>query len=399
MSTETNFFSRIPLCVPVLRGNEWAYVKECLDDNWVSSVGRFVISFEESVASYVGAAKGIATVNGTAAIHVSLLVAGLQPDEEVLVSTLTFIAPVNAIRYCGAWPVFVDAEPVNYQMDIGKLRNFLEVRCVVKGGHLINRKSGRRVRAIMPVHILGHPVDMAPLLDLAKKYGLMVIEDATESLGATYRGSPVGTLGDIGCFSFNGNKLLTTGGGGMIVTNDTQMAERAFYLTTQAKDDGDEYIHGDIGYNYRLTNIQAAIGCAQMEQIAPYLEAKIQIAARYAEALADVDGIVTMDEADWATSAWWMYTIQVLPKHLGIDRRAVQKALGAQGIETRPLWMPAHLNKPYIGSEATDCQVSRNLHERALCLPCSVDLSESDQDRVIDCLLYAISKEQTDTGN
>src|SRR5579862_6352196 len=243
-----------PLSVPEIRGNEWKYVKECLDTGWVSSVGSFVDRFEQDVAKFVGARFGVAAVNGTAALHTALLVAGVCPDDEVLVSTLTFIAPANAIRYAGAWPVFVDAEPEYWQMDPERVVQFIKEKCAWNGRELRNRSTGRRLKAIMPVHILGHPVDMEPLLNLARQYDLVVIGDATESLGAAYRGQKVGRLGDIACFSFNGNKLITTGGGGMMVTDNEAWADRARYLTTQAKDDAIEYTHHTIGFNYRLTN-------------------------------------------------------------------------------------------------------------------------------------------------
>ena len=269
----------IPLCVPEIRGNEWRYVKDCLDTGWVSSVGSYVNRFEQMAAERVGVTHAVATVNGTAALHIALQLAGVEPDDEVLVPTLTFIAPANAVRYCGAWPVFVDAEPEYWQMDPAKTAEYLENGCVWRDGALRSRATGRRVRALLPVHVLGHPADVAPLLELARKFNLAVIEDATESLGAAYRDRPVGQWGDIACLSFNGNKLLTTGGGGMILTNNTAWAQRAKYLTTQAKDDPVEYVHGAIGYNYRLTNVQAAMGCAQMELLDEYIVAKRRIAA------------------------------------------------------------------------------------------------------------------------
>ncbi|RME03545.1 MAG: aminotransferase DegT, partial [Deltaproteobacteria bacterium] len=253
----------IPLSIPKLAGNEWRYVRECLDTNWVSSVGAFVERFEREVAARVGARYGVATASGTAAIHIALLVSGVGPGDEVLLPTLTFIAPANAIRYVGAVPLLLDVDPVTWQLDPEKTIDFLEKECRWQEGRLVNRTTGRRVRAIMPVHILGHPVDLDPILEVARKYELTVIEDATESLGARYKERHVGNLGDIGCFSFNGNKIITSGGGGMIVTNDETTARRARYLTTQAKDDPIEYVHGELGYNYRLTNLQAALGVAQ----------------------------------------------------------------------------------------------------------------------------------------
>src|ERR1700735_4739355 len=309
----------IPLSVPEIRGNEWRYVKDCLDSSWVSSVGSFVDRFEQMVAQQVGTKHAVATVNGTSALHIALLVAGVQPDEEVLVSTLTFIAPVNAIRYVGAWPVFIDAEPDYWQMDPARVVEFLERDCRWTEGSLYNRRTGRRIAAILPVHVLGHPVDLDPIVEVADKFGLRVIEDATEGLGATYKTRSLGSVGDIGCFSFNGNKIITTGGGGMLVTDNEEWARRAKYLTTQAKDDPIEYIHGEVGYNYRLTNLLAAVGCAQMEQLAAYVDAKRRIAARYADKLRDLPGIEAMTSAPWAASTFWMYTILVDREKFGMD--------------------------------------------------------------------------------
>jgi perosamine synthetase len=301
----------IPLCVPVLGGNEWRYVKECLDTGWVSSVGPFVDRFESVVADFVGARHAVATASGTAALHVALLVAGVQPGDEVLVSALTFIAPANAVRYVGAWPVFMDAEPGFWGMDPGKVVDFLEKECGWREGTLYNKTTGRRVKAIVPVHVVGHPVDMDLIREAARKFNLVVIEDAAESLGAKYRGHMVGRLGDIACFSFNGNKVITTGGGGMIVTDNEEWAHRARYLTTQAKDDPVEYVHQEVGYNYRLTNVQAALGCAQMEQLPGYVAAKRRVAARYTETLTGTPGITPMREAPWAFGTFWMYTVLV----------------------------------------------------------------------------------------
>ena len=371
-----------PLCVPVIRGNEWLYLKECLDTNWVSSVGPFVDRFEQSLAGYIGSRHAIATVNGTAALHTALLLAGVGRDDEVLVSTLTFIAPANAIRYAGAWPVFIDAEPDYWQMDPLEVERFLEHECTWDGAELWNKTSGRRVKAIIPVHILGHPVDCDPIIGLASRYGLTVIEDATESLGARYKGRMVGGIGEIGCFSFNGNKIITTGGGGMIVTNDDTWAARARYLTTQAKDDAVEYLHEEIGYNYRLTNIQAAMGVAQMEQLPDYVAAKRRIADAYRAALAAVTGISPMQEAPWAFSAHWMFTILVDRKAYGIGSRELLGKLGDHGVQTRPLWQPLHLSNAHGGNRGRSLPIAERLYESALSLPCSADLSDRDIDRI-----------------
>lgn len=374
----------VPLCVPEIRGNEWEYVKECLDTNWVSSAGPFVDRFEIEMAGFVGATHGVATSSGTAALHIALLVAGIQPDEEVVVPALTFIATANAVRYTGAWPVFVDADPLYWQMDPDKLNDFVSNQCRVTQAGLINKTTGRRVKAILPVHILGHPCDMRPILEIAHRHDLRVIEDATESLGAKYQGQMVGHLGDISCLSFNGNKLMTTGGGGMILTDNLEWAHRAKYLTTQAKDDPVEYIHRQVGYNYRLTNVQAAIGCAQLEQLSGYITAKEIIAANYNDGLREVPGIASMAEASWAQSVWWLNTVLVDEGEYGMDSRALLKHLEDARIQARPLWEPLHLSAAHRSAHAQDCSVAEQLAREALSLPSSVGLSTAEQAYVID---------------
>jgi len=384
--TRSSAGNLIPLSVPQICGNEWKYIKECLDTNWVSSVGPFVDRFEKALSDTVGSKYAVATVNGTAALHVALLVAGIQPNEEVLVSDLTFIAPANAIRYVGAWPVFMDAEPAYWQMDVQKVKDFLEMECCWQKGRLVNKKTKRRVRAILPVHILGHPVDMDPLLTLAKKYNLVVIEDTAESLGAEYKSKKVGSLGHIACFSFNGNKIITTGGGGMIVTDNKKWAEKAKYLTTQAKDDEVEYIHKQIGYNYRLTNIQAAMGCAQMEKLDALVAKKREIAGHYAELLRNVPGILLMPEAPWAKSIFWLYTILIDKKKYGKGSRALMKRLSRHQIQTRPLWQPLGQSKAHIKSQAYRIEIAGILNQEALSLPSSAGLKKPDIIKVTDLI-------------
>lgn len=373
----------IPLCVPELRGNEWRYVKECLDTGWVSSVGPFVEQFEKNVAAYVGAARGVAMSTGTAALHIALLVAGVKPDDEVLVSDLTFIAPANAIRYANAWPVLVDAEPVYWQMDVGRAIEFLENQCKWEDGKLVNTVTGRRVSAIVPVHILGHPVDLDPLLEVANKYKLAIVEDATESLGSEYRGRKVGNLGDIGCFSFNGNKIITTGGGGMLVTNDQSLAAKAKYLSTQAKDDPVEYVHKETGFNYRLSNVQAALGCAQMELLDEFVAIKRGLAAEYAKAFADVPGVTMMAEASWACSIFWLNTVLIDAEDYGEDSRALMKRLARRGIQARPLWEPLHRSHALQGVQNVGGEVADDINRRALSLPSSVGMTPEQVQEVI----------------
>lgn len=382
---------RIPLSVPELRGNEWKYVKDCLDTNWVSSVGRYVSDFERRLAETVHTDHAVATVNGTAALHIALLVCGVKPGDEVLTSSLTFIAPANAIRYCGAFPVLVDCEPEHWQMDVELVAGFLRNQCRSQGDEVVNRSTGRRLAAIMPVHILGHPVDMDPLMALAEEFELPVIEDASESLGASYKSHPVGSLGTVACFSFNGNKLITTGGGGMLVSNQPQLAERARYLTTQAKDDPIEYVHGAVGYNYRLTNLLAALGVAQLEQLDNYVARKVQIATTYDAAFAQHPGISPQRTADWAAPSHWLYTVLINAELCNCDRRELMEFLQARGIESRPLWQPLHLSPVHGTRQMLGGGVSDSLNQTALSIPCSVGLTDEQQQRVIDAVLERTS--------
>jgi perosamine synthetase len=382
----------IPLCEPSLGGREWEYVRDCLDTGWVSSVGQYVSRFENEVAARLGARCAIATASGTAALHTALRVAGVAPNDEVLVSTLTFIAPANAIRYLGAWPTFIDAESRFWQMDVDKVAEFLSRNCTWDSGRLQNRKTGRRITAILPVHVLGHPVDIDPLMKFADQYGLAVVEDATEGLGATYRGRQVGKPAHIACLSFNGNKIITSGGGGMIVTDNETWAQRAKYLTTQAKDEGVEYVHQEIGYNYRLTNLQAALGLAQFERLDDHVNAKRRIAERYIGELSTIPGVTCMQEASGVRSAFWMFTILLDPDVFGMDSRELLSRLGRAGIQTRPLWQPLHRSPAHVGAHAMDCRISENLHQHCLSLPCSVGLSADAQSEVIAAIRRAGTK-------
>ncbi|MBH52065.1 MAG: aminotransferase DegT [Chloroflexi bacterium] len=376
----------IPLSVPEIRGNEWKYLKECLDTNWISSAGTYVDKFERLVADYLGIKYAVATNSGTSALHMALKVSGVNENEEVFVSALSFIAPANAIRYIGAWPVFVDAEPDYWQMDPRKILEFIENNCEVRSRNLYNKKSGRKITAVLPVHILGHPCDMDPILDIAQKYNLIVIEDASQSLGTTYKSTPSGTIGHIGCFSFNGNKTVTCGGGGMVVTNNMQWAETIRHVTTQAKSHPVEYVHDQIGYNYRLTNIQAAIGCAQMEQIDEFLEQKRRIARTYEDHLSGSPGINLMKNANWANHSYWLYTILIDSKDYGCTSRDLLEALSSLDIQTRPLWQPLHLSSAHDSHFRYNCPVSEKLSEGALSIPSSVGLDNANQRIVIDAI-------------
>lgn len=381
--------SPIPLCTPNLAGNELRYVTEAVESGWVSSVGPFVTRFERELAAAVGAREAVAVVNGTAALHVALVLAGVQPDDEVILPALTFIAPANAVRYCGAWPVFLDVERDYLQLDPAAVLAFLERDCQRTPDGLRNRHTGRRVRALIAVDLLGHPADTDLLGDACRAFGLELIEDATESLGAHRRGRTVGSDARFAAFSFNGNKLLTTGGGGMLVTDDPALAARARYLTTQAKDDAVEFIHGEVGWNYRLTNVQAAIGVAQLEQLPGFVDRKRAIRERYAEALAGLP-LELLGEAPWAASSQWMVTARLSPA-ARLDRRQLAEALAAEQIETRPLWQPLHQSPAHRGAWHTACPVAEAAHATALSLPCSTHLTDPDLDRVADAVRRSLA--------
>lgn len=353
----------IPLCIPNISGNEWEYIKDCLDTNWVSSAGSYVDTFERDFEVYIKAKKAIVTMNGTAALTLALRTLGIGVGDEIIVPSLTFISPVNTIKYVGAEPVFVDVCRDTYVMDSEKIEK------------LITEKT----KAIMPVHLYGHPVNMDRVMEIAKKYNLYVIEDATESLGSMYKGKTVGTIGDIGCFSFNGNKLITTGAGGMLVTNNNKLAEKAKFLSTQAKviTENKGFYHPEIGYNYRMPNLLAAMGCAQLERIQEYIKAKKEHALLYNELLKDVKGISIPEEKSWAKNVYWLYSI-IVEDDYSITRDQLIKKLWENKIETRPFFMPIHEMLPFKECKHSDMNITLELNKKGLNLPSSVGLSEED---------------------
>lgn len=379
----------IPLSVPHLAGNEWTYVKECLDTGWVSAVGSYVDRFELEFAKKVGSKFAVACGSGTSALHVALRLVGVGAGDEVVVPTLTFIASANAVVYQAAHPTFVDAEDTYLQLDVTKLESFLTQGCRVEAGRVINRTTGRRVAAVMPVHVVGHPCDMDALLGLTGRFGLPVVEDATEALGALYKGRPAGTMGAMGCFSFNGNKLITTGNGGMLVTDDEALAKKAKYLTTQAKDDALEFVHGEVGYNYRLANVLAALGVAQLEQLDACLQSKRKTFDAYGQALKEISGLQAPQVAPWATPNHWLYTIRVDAKAYGRSSRELMRFLKERKIEARPLWQNMHRSPAHQGAFAWQCEVADVLNAECLSIPCSVGMTDTQRERVVEALREA----------
>lgn len=380
----------IPLSVPCLAGNEWEYVRQCLDTGWVSSVGPFVNRFERELAAYVDAGYAVAMVNGTAALHVALLTVGVEPGDEVIVPDLTFVAPANAIRYCQAHPVFIDADPVTWQLDVAKLAEFLGEACEMRDGQCINVRTGRRVHAVVPVHLLGLASEIDTIVALARQHGLRVVEDAAEAMGVRYRERHVGTFGDIGVFSFNGNKVMTTGGGGMLVTDERAHAERARYLSTQAKDDPLEYVHQEIGYNYRLTNVQAAIGVAQLEQLDDFVARKRTIARTYEEAFGGLDGITLMPSLAHGEPTYWLYTVLLEENVTLRGRQSVIEGLRRNGVGARPIWHTLHDLPPFRGCQAYRIEHAPRLYRRGVSLPSSVGLGAEQLDRCIRVLSEAV---------
>lgn len=396
MSSDPAF---IPLSVPYLGGREADYLSACIRDNWVSSVGPFVRRFEAEFAQQVGARRAVACASGTAALHLAMLAVGIGPGDLVLVSSLTFIASVNAIRHAGADPVLVDCQPGSWQMDMDRVERFLATECITEGSTCRHRDSDRRVAGIVPVHILGHGADLPRLLAIAERHHLPVVEDAAEALGVRVAGRHTGTFGRLGCFSFNGNKTITTGAGGMVVTDDDALADRVRHLSEQAKLPGSEYVHDEVGYNYRMSNLHAAVGLAQLEQLASHLAAKRAIATRYADGFAGRPGIGWIGPAANVEPAWWLFTLTIDPAVTGLTARQVMAHLKEQGIESRPLWQPIHLSPAHAGALRLGGEAAERLHEQALSLPSSVGLSATEQERVIASVTGFLMSNQRRSGD
>lgn len=366
---------KIPVASPVLNGNEKKYVNDCIDTTWISSKGKYIDEFEKRFAKFVGAKHAIAVANGTVALHVALLALNIQPGDEVIMPTLSYIATANSAKYCGAKPVFIDSEDITMNMDV----------------QLIESKITKKTKVIMPVHLYGHSVDMAPILKLARKYNLFVVEDAAEGVGAYYKGKHVGPLGTIGTFSFFGNKNITTGEGGMLVTNNSRIADRIRILKGQGMDPKKRYWHPIIGYNYRMTNIQAAIGLAQLENIKWHLKKRREIAALYDKELrSEEDKIQLPISKAYAKNGFWMYSI-ILKDTVKLSRDKVMRELEKKGIETRPIFYPVHTMPPYFEG-AHKYPVAEKLASRGINLPTHGRLSINDILYVIRSLKAVINK-------
>lgn len=359
---------------PRFAGREWEYVKDCLDSTFVSSVGKFVDRFEAEIADFTGARHAVAVVNGTAALHIALRLGGVIPGDEVLVPALTFIATANAISYCNAVPHFVESEEAHLGVDPEALRTYLDAQTERHNGQCINKTTGRVIRALVPMHTFGHPGRMDELMAIAHDFSLSLIEDAAESLGSYYRGRHTGTFGLLGTLSFNGNKIITTGGGGAILTNDSALAERAKHLTTTAKlPHAWKYVHDEIGYNYRLPNLNAALGCAQIEQLPELIDAKRELFRRYEAAFAGVRGVRVMKEPTDCSSNYWLQTL-ILDKTHAEKQESLIHALNEAGYMSRPAWTLMHQLSPYRCCPRMDLSAAESLAARLINIPSSAAL-------------------------
>ena len=372
----------IPLSVPYLNGNEWKYVKDCLDTGWISSAGSYVTQFEEQIASFVGAKYGIACMNGTVGLHIAQLLAGVKSDDYVIAPNITFIATLNAIKYTGASPILIDIDPHSWQMDLNLLENFLDENVVIRdfqgSSQSYHKTTNKRIKAIMPVHVLGNMGDMNKLMEIASKFHLDIIEDSTEALGSYFQKKHAGSFGKFGVFSFNGNKIISTGGGGVIVTNDEELAIKAKHLTTQAKVSSMEYIHDEIGYNYRLVNVLAAIGVAQMEEFPTLLESKRKMDHFYRTKLNGVGDIEFQEVSVEVDANCWLFTFKT--KYM----RQLLNFLNDNGVQSRPFWMPMNQlemfkNDIFISND----NQSEQVYASSISIPSSAGISLEEMETVV----------------
>lgn len=365
---------RIYLSPPHMSGLEIGYVEEAFATNWIAPAGPHIEAFEQEFCEVVGCSYAVAVASGTAAIHLGLLVLGVGPGDEVLVSTLTFAASVNPIIYQGARPVFVDSERRSWNMDPELLAKALEERA----------RRNRLPKAVVLVHLYGQSADIDPIKEACDRYGVPILEDAAEALGSTYKGKAPGTFGKLGAFSFNGNKIITTSGGGMLVSEDKKLIDHARKLATQARDPAPHYQHSEIGYNYRLSNVCAGIGRGQLRVLEDRVAARRRNFDYYYRALSDVPGIEFMPEAPWGRHTRWLTCLTIDPEKFGATREDVRLALESANIESRPVWKPMHLQPVFSQYEAVGGSVAEDLFNRGLCLPSGSNLTEADLERVVD---------------
>jgi perosamine synthetase len=367
----------IALHEPCFSGNEWNYVEECLDTGWVSSVGKFVDRFESDLAEFTGVKRAVAVVNGTAALHICLKLVGVTAGDEVLIPTLTFVATANAVTYCGATPHFVDSEFKTLGMDPQKLDGYLRDVAEMKQDGCYNRQTSKRIRAVVPMHTFGHPVDLDALTAVCDRYRIPMVEDAAESLGSYYKGKHTGNRGRVSALSFNGNKVITTGGGGAILTNDEELGRLAKHMTTTARvPHAWDLAHDMVGYNYRLPNINAALGCAQLEQLPSFLERKRALAERYKSIFQNIKGVSFFTEPGNARSNYWLNAILIDEQH-ATQRDALLELTNQNGIQTRPAWTLMHRLPMFNEAPRMDLSVAENISSRLINIPSSAALGKA----------------------
>ncbi|MCO1601330.1 LegC family aminotransferase [Desulfosporosinus nitroreducens] len=379
----------IPLSVPNLKGNELKYLTDAVEAEWVSTGGAYIDRYELEFADYLNVESAVACQSGTAGLHLALILSGVEADHEVIVPTLTFIAAVNPVKYLHAYPVFMDCDD-SLCMDMEKLKEFCQTECDFIDNKLINNSSGRHIKAVVVVHVFGNMADMSAVMDIAEKYNLKVIEDATEALGTfytkgRYKDRYAGTIANIGVYSFNGNKIITTGGGGMMVSTDSDIMKRAKYLSSQAKDDAVNFIHNEVGYNYRMTNLQAALGVAQLEQLERFISTKKENYSIYKSSINDdeMGGFRIFDFRDDIRSNYWFYSLYIVnPDKYPRDK--IIESLAKANIQTRPLWGLIHEQRPYLHDQTYKIEKAFEFYNRIINIPCSSNLSSDDVYRVID---------------
>ena len=379
----------IPLSVPNLKGKELEYVTHAVETEWVSTGGPYVNDFELKVAVYAKCKGAVSCQNGTSGLHIALEVCGVTKEDEVIVPTLTFIAAVNPVKYIGAEPIFMDCDDA-LTMDVDKLKDFCETKCSFTNGKLINDSTKKHVKALIVVHVFGNMADMEGIIEVANKYNLKVIEDATEAIGTYYIegkfvGKHAGTIGDIGVYSFNGNKIITTGGGGMIVSDNEEILGRAKHLTTQAKSDELYYTHDEIGYNYRMTNLQAALGLAQLEQLEEFIKVKKSNYDFYKSEIQEILGLRILAFKGSIRPNYWFYALYV-EQGYALNRDQIIKYLASKKIQARPIWGLISDQKPYEGSQTYKIDKAKQYLDKVVNIPCSSNLSREDAAYVIECL-------------
>ena len=379
----------IPLSVPNFSGNEKKYVNDAVVSEWVSTGGSLVSGFEEKIAQYTNMPRAVACNSGTSGLHLALMVAGIGHNDEVFAPTLTFIAAVNPIRYCFAEPIFIGADD-SLCINPKAIKQFCELNCTMQNGKLINNKTKKHIKAIMAVHVFGNLVDMENIMQIAKEYNLIVIEDATEALGSyytkgKYKGKMAGTIADVGVYSFNGNKIITTGAGGMLVSNHESWAEKAKYLSTQAKDDEIQFLHGEVGYNYRLTNLQAGLGIAQLEQLEQFIEHKHMLYDFYKKELDNKNGIKVINFKEDTRPNKWFFSLYL--ENYPLKRDELIKYLMEHKIQTRPIWALIHEQKPYVNNEFFMVDSAIDYRSKIVNIPCSTNLTLQQAQRVVNVIL------------